>query len=277
MAGLARRAKKWKPVFREKARKTERLIIGRDSAIAADDLGESLPALSPIAYAFGARTFHGFIADGSNGRRSPGVLVAHEGPGITTHIKERTQRIAALGFVSLALDLYGVAEPSLEEAKALVLALRADLDELRGRTAAALSALRTQKNTRTDQVAAVGFCFGGTAVLELARSGADISGVVGFHAGLDTLRPQDAKNIRCPILLCLGADDPIVTAETREAFATEMTSGGVDWRMELYGGAGHSFTNRTIDAWGFPGFAYNEAADRRSWAAMRAFFDEIFA
>lgn len=233
------------------------------------------PPLSPFSYEFGGRPFNGFIADGSEGRLAPGVVVAHEGPGITAHIKERTQRIASLGTVALALDLYGVVDPPLEEAKALVAALRADPDDLRGRTRAALEALKAQPTVDARRIAVVGYCFGGTAALELARSGADLAGVVGFHAGLDTQRPGDAKNIRCPVLICMGADDPIITEEKRRAFADEMTTAGVDWRMELYGGAGHSFTNRDIDAWNFPGFNYHAAADRRSWAAMLSFFREI--
>ena len=118
------------------------------------------------------------------------------------------------------------------------------------------------------------FCFGGAIVLELARSGADLLGVVGFHAELTTRRPQDASAIRAKILACLGAEDPIVNGQQRTAFTKEMSDAGVDWQMILYGGAGHSFTNRDIDAWGFPGFAYNAAADRRSWQVMRAFLQE---
>jgi len=240
-------------------------------------LRDAPPVLNPISYEFGGKHFQGYLADGSGGCCAPGVLVAHEGPGVTDHIKRRTQEIATLGTIAFALDLYGVLEPSIDEAKEFVSMLRADLDELRGRTAAALSVLKAHTAVDNTRLAAVGFCFGGTAVLELARSGAEIAGVVGFHAGLDTLRPEDAKNIRCPILTCLGADDPIITAEKRKDFADEMTAGGVDWRMHLYGGAGHSFTNRDIDAYGFPGFAYNERADRRSWEEMRLFFAEIFA
>lgn len=232
--------------------------------------------LRPVSYEFGGRHFSGLLADGSSGKRAPGVLVAHEGPGITDHIRRRTQEIAALGHIAFALDLYGVANPSIEEAKGFVQALRADLPEFRGRVKAALGVLKAQPAVDKGRLAGVGFCFGGTAVLELARSGEKLAGVVGFHAGLDTTRPEDAKNIRTRILVCLGADDPIVTEEKRRTFAAEMTEGGADWRMLVFGGAGHSFTNKDIDAFGFPGFSYHEAADRRSWAAMRAFFDEIF-
>lgn len=240
-------------------------------------LGADLSPLTPISYAFGGVAFSGFIADGSSGNNAPGVLVAHEGPGVTDYIRRRTQEIAAFGFVAFALDLYGVENPSIEAAMGFVKLLRADLPELRGRAGAALSALKSHRNVDPSRIAGAGFCFGGTAVLELARSGADLAGVVGFHAGLDTLRPQDAKNIRGSVLVCLGAEDPIITEDKRRAFAHEMTEGGVDWRMEVYSGAGHSFTNQDIDAFGFPGFAYNADADRRSWAAMRLFFAEIFA
>ena len=234
-------------------------------------------SLTSVSYEYGGRKFTGLLAEGSGGERAPGVLVAHEGPGITDHIRRRTQEFAALGFVAFALDLYGVENPPIDQAMGFVHALRADLPELRGRAGAALTVLRSQRSVDHRRIAAIGFCFGGTAVLELARSGADIAGVVGFHAGLDTLRPEDAKYIRGPVLVCLGANDPIITEERRRAFADEMTKGGVDWQMHVYGGVGHSFTYQDIDAFGFSGFAYDAAADRRSWAAMRSFFAELFS
>lgn len=236
-----------------------------------------LISLEPVSYEFGGRKFNGLLADGSGGERMPGVLVAHEGPGITDHIRRRTQEVAALGYVAFALDLYGVADPPIDAARGFVQALRADLTEFRGRVKAALGVLTANPTVDPKRIAAIGFCFGGTAALELARAGEDIAGVVGFHAGLSTSQPQDAANIKCPVLICMGADDPIIGADQRQAFAEEMTAGGADWRMEVYGGVGHSFTNRDIDAFGFPGFAYNAAADRRSWAAMLSFFGEIFA
>lgn len=231
--------------------------------------------LQPIDYSSGGKSFTGYLADGSGGRRVPGILVAHEGPGLTAHPKERARMLAELGTVAFALDLYGEKEPSLERARGLVKSLRADLPTLRARAAAAHEVLRSHACVERTRTAAIGFCFGGTAVLELARSGAELAAVVGFHPGLDTTAPGDAKAIRAKILVCLGADDPIVDAEQRRAFAAEMTAGQVDWQMHLHGRAGHSFTNRDIDALGFPGFAYHELADRRSWQAMRGFFDEV--
>lgn len=226
--------------------------------------------LEPIVYPMEGRSFHGYVADGSRGRRVPGILVAHNGAGLDEHTKERTAMLAELGYVALAMDTYGAIGPSLDEAKAIVRALRADPSELRRRAACALAALRSHPRVDAGRIGAVGFCFGGTTLLELARSGADLGAVVGFHAGLARLS-ADAGVIRCPVLICMGAEDPIVTAEQRSAFIGEMAAAGNDWHMVLYGETGHSFTNRWVDAMRIPGFAYSAAADRRSWQAMRHF------
>ena len=183
--------------------------------------------------------------------------------------------LADLGYVAFAMDIFGEPVGTPDRARAFVRALSADLPTLRRRANAALDLLKAQPNVDAARTAAVGFCFGGTTVLELARSGADVACVVGFHAGLTTSAPEDAKAIRGKVLVCQGTDDPVITAEQRDAFAAEMTAGRVDWQMHLYGGVGHSFTNREIDAWKFPGFAYDEVADRRSWLAMRNLFDEV--
>lgn len=233
--------------------------------------------LQALDYEIGGKPFTGYLADGSGGRRVPGILVAHEGPGLTEHPKERARMLAELGYVAFAMDIYGEKDPPLERAKELVRSLRADLPTLRARANAALDVLRAQPHVDRERIAAIGFCFGGTTVLELARSGAPLAGVVGFHAGLDTTAPQDASAIRGKVLVCIGANDPIVDAAQRSAFVAEMSAAKVDWQLHLHGGAGHSFTNRWIDAWKFPGFAYDADADRRSWQAMRAFFDEVFA
>lgn len=228
-----------------------------------------------IAYEIDGKTFTGYLADGSGGKSVPGILVAHEGGGMTGHPKERARMLAELGYVAFAMDTFGEAITSREQAMKILGGLSADLPTLRKRANTALDLLKSQKNVDAKRSGAIGFCFGGTTVLELARSGADIGVVVGFHSGLSTSAPEDAKNIRAKVLVCLGAEDPIIPAEQRDAFIKEMQAGKVDWRMELYGGAGHSFTNREVDAMGLPGFAYHEATDRRSWTAMRNAFDEV--
>jgi dienelactone hydrolase len=233
--------------------------------------------LQSVTYHIADKRFTGFLADGSGGRKSPGILVAHEGGGfLTEHPKERAEMLSRLGFVAFALDLFGDPRPSLEEAKAIVQELRSNLPLLRARVGAALDLLIRHPGVDRARIGAIGFCFGGTAVLELARSGADVACTVGFHAGLATSSPQDARSIRGKVLVCQGNEDPVITATQRDAFAAEMSGAGVDWQMHLYGGVGHSFTNRYIDAWNIPGFAYHASADRRSWRAMRELFDEVF-
>lgn len=200
----------------------------------------------------------------------------HEGGGLTGHVKERALMLAQLGYVAFAMDLFGLERFDLEQAKAIVRELRADLAELRGRTAAALEVLAGHPSVDAARLAAIGFCFGGTAVIELARGGADLVALVGFHAGLTSGSPEDNRAMRGRLLLCLGADDPVVTAEQRAMFIEQMDAAGRDWQMHLYGGVGHSFTNREIDAWDIAGFRFHETADRRSWAAMQTLFGEVF-
>ena len=147
---------------------------------------------------------------------------------------------------------------------------------MRARVASGLDVLKNHKLTDTKRIAAIGYCFGGTTVLELARSGADIAGVASFHGGLDTPSPEDAKQIKAKVLALHGGDDPFVTSEHVAAFEDEMKKGGVDWQVNVYGGAVHSFTIPEAGNDPSKGAAYNERADKRSWEAMTNFFAEIF-
>ena len=217
----------------------------------------------------------GYLADGSGGRPAAGVLIAHEGGGLGRHTKERAERLAELGHIAFALDYYGEEDPPLERAMALGKAVRGDPERFRGRLAAGLAVLQGQANVDPLRLAAIGYCMGGAAVIELARMGASFRAVVGFHSGFVPGTPEGNAAIEGRLLLCHGADDPIVTAAQRDAFLAEASAAGIDWQLHLYGGVGHSFTNPDIDALGLPGFAYDEAADRRSWAAMLNLFDEV--
>lgn len=206
----------------------------------------------------------------AGGDARPGVLLLHEGAGMDDNVRSRAERLAALGYVAFALDYFGGGEqPPLEVAQSRMRSLIDDADATRRLGRAGLDVLCAQPGVDAGRVAALGFCFGGTMALELARSGAALRAVVGFHPGLRSPRPEDSANITGSVLMCCGADDPIIPVEVRQAFEAEMRDGGVaDWRVEVYGGVGHSFTNPAIDARGFPGFAYDERADRRSWRSM---------
>jgi dienelactone hydrolase len=236
-------------------------------------------ATREIVYQADGRRMIGTLAlpDGSDHRAA--VLIAHEGPGLDQHAKDQAERLAGLGYVAFALDYNGEGRMITDRD-----AMMARLGELAGNPervrqlgAAGLQILLDEPRTLSSKVAAIGYCFGGTLVLELARMGADLQAVVGFHAGLSTTRPEDARNIRAKVLVCIGAEDPIVPADQRRDFEAEMRAGGVDWQMHLYGGAEHSFTHPRADLVGIPGIKYHEPSDRRSWTAMLNLFDEVLS
>jgi dienelactone hydrolase len=217
----------------------------------------------------------GYLADGSGGGPAPGVLVAHEGGGLGRHTKERALRLAELGYVAFALDYYGEENPPLDRAMALGKALRGDRPLFRSRLGAGLEVLMGQEGVDRSRLAGIGYCMGGAAIIELARMGAPFVAVAGFHSGFVPGTPEENAAIKGRLLLCHGAADPIVTAVQRDAFLAEASAAGIDWQLHLYGGVGHSFTNPDIDALGLPGFGFDGAADRRSWAAMLNLFEEV--
>lgn len=218
-----------------------------------------------------------YIGDGSGPR--PGVLLFPEIFGVGEHVRSRAERLASLGYIALACDYNGDGHQfeDLDEARRLIEPLRADPRRIRARAEAGLAALKVRPEVDPNRVAAIGHCFGGTMALELARGGAEIAAVVGFHSGLTTVAPEDAKNIKAKILVCIGAEDPGIPPEQRSAFEEEMRAGGADWQMHLYGGVVHSFTNIAADRMGRPDFArYDARADARSWGAMLGLFGEVF-
>jgi dienelactone hydrolase len=218
---------------------------------------------------------HLAVDDERTGRR-PAVLVAHEGPGLDENAIGRTERLAGLGYAAFALDYHGEGKPvPRDEIMERLGPLMGDTARIRTLGRAGLDVLLAQPETDPARVAAIGFCFGGTMALELARSGADLKAVVGFHSGLATAQPQDAANIVGSVLVCIGAEDPLIPPAQRQAFEEEMRAGGVDWRMNLYGGAAHSFTNEKASDLGMPGIEYHALTDARSWRAMMDLFDEV--
>lgn len=220
----------------------------------------------------------GFVAydDALAGPR-PGVLIVHQWLGLTNYEKHRAEQLAQLGYVAFCADIYGKgARPkNMAEAGALAGKYKSDRQLLRARVNAALAELKKNELVDTNRIAAIGYCFGGTTVIELALSGAELNGVVSFHGGLDAPNPADARNIKCKVLALAGADDPFQKPDDLAAFENEMRDAKVDWQITFYGGAVHAFTQPD------PGFVnagahYNEKADKRSWQAMQDFFAEIF-
>lgn len=232
-----------------------------------------------VDYQSGGVTCEGFLAydDHFEGKR-PGVLIAHQWMGLTDYEKGRAVQLASGGYVAFALDLYGKgnAPKSRAEAGPLAGTFKANRPLWRERANAGLKALQAQPNVDTANIAAIGYCLGGGTVLELARSGADVKGVVSFHGTLDTPTPEDAKNIKGKVLVLHGASDPASPMSTVIALSDEMTKAKVDFQIVLYGGAVHAFTQPDAGNDPSKGAAYNAEADHRSFEAMIAFFNEIF-
>lgn len=210
-----------------------------------------------------------------------GVLVFPEAYGLNEHALTRAERLASLGYVALACDLHGEGRvvDDLGVSIDMLDSLYADPSKTRARAIGGMRALMGRAEVDAGRLAAIGFCFGGTMSLELARSGADIKAVVGFHSGLATVAPKtDARAIRAKILVCIGGDDPFIPPEQRAVFETEMRDAGVDWQMHLYGNTVHSFTNPTAANVNRPNAVrYSAVADGRSWRSMQELFVETLS
>jgi dienelactone hydrolase len=223
-------------------------------------------------YSDGERDLVGFLARPESGGPKPGVLVVHEAPGLGEHPKHRAAMLAELGYVALAADLYGGGEVFQGPASFTAMsALREDPELLRRRVRAGLDVLAGLDGVDPGRLAAIGYCFGGMAVLELARSGADLRAVISFHGLLETSRPAERGAIKAAILACTGSEDPLVPPEQIAAFEREMTDADADWQIVTFGGARHAFTNRNAALAGNPALEWKPAADRRSWMFMTHF------
>ena len=228
-----------------------------------------------IAYRDGQTELTGLLASNdSRCEKRPGILVVHGGAGLDDHAKERARRIAELGFVVFACDMYGNGVAgNRERVIARIMELRKDPRRLCERARAGVEVLAS--HPRVDRrFAAVGYCFGGMTVLELARSGMDLAGVISLHGSLETSRPAQPGSVRAKILVCHGALDPHVPMAQVTAFVEEMNSAGADWQLIIYGGAMHGFTHDAAPHG--PGVAYHADSDARSTAAMQRFFIELF-
>ena len=232
-----------------------------------------------IDYRDGETVLEGYLAfdDAVPGPR-PGVLVVHEWKGLNEYAKRRARQLAELGYVAFAVDMYGkgVLAKDHQEAAQLSGVYRSDRSLMRKRILAGLAVLMTQPQVDAARLAAIGYCFGGTTVLELARSGAPVKGVVSFHGGLDSPDPDAGKAITAKVLVLHGAEDRFVAPEQMAAFKGELDAAGVDYRIIEYPGAVHGFTVAEAGNDPSTGVAYNPEADRKSWEELRTFLAKIF-
>ena len=227
-------------------------------------------------YEIDGKPFEGrLVYDASVQGPRPGVLMVPNWMGVTDAAVEKASKVAGTDYVVFVADMYGrdIRPANAEEAGAAASTVRDDRALMRTRVNAALDLLagQAQAPVTSGQLVAIGFCFGGGSVLELARSGTDLKGVVSFHGNLDTPNPADAANIKAPILVLHGADDPFVPEQQVADFQAEMRGAGVDWQLISYGGAVHSFSDPNM-----AGKAeYHPVVAKRSFAAMQQFFDEV--
>jgi dienelactone hydrolase len=209
----------------------------------------------------------------------PAVLIGHEGPGLDDVQRDRAAQISALGYIGFALDYHGELSPfpTRQDMMTRLDDLTVNPDRTRALGRAALDVVLAEPSVDPQRIAAIGYCYGATVALELGRSGADLKAIIGFHPGLTTTRPDDNSNISGRVLMYVGAEDPIIPVEHRNAFEREMRDANVDWQLHVYGGVQHSFTHPRASAAGIAGIAYDEAAAADSWNGMASLLRQVFA
>lgn len=236
-----------------------------------------------LVYRDGDTQMRGMLAyDNASEAARPGVLVVHEWWGQNDYARERARMLAELGYIALAVDMYGDGKTAEhpDDAGKFASAVLGNIPLARARFEAALAALREQPLVEDDNIAALGYCFGGGVVINMARLGIDIDGVVSYHGSLGTNNPAQAGDIETRVLVFNGAADPLVTEQEIAAFKQEMEAAGANYEFISYPGALHGFTNPAADEngekFGLP-LAYDKQADTDSWERTQDFFDQIFA
>lgn len=234
--------------------------------------------IQTVEYQDGSEVMEGYLVAHDDGKPRPVVLISHAWSGLSDFEEQKAHAIADLGYNAFAIDMYGKGRrgKNVEENKQLMTPFLDDRALLRRRIVAGLNAVRSMEVVDQQKIAAMGFCFGGLCVLDLARSGANIQGVVSFHGFLTPL-PENLSSglIKAKVLVLHGYEDPMVPPEQVVGLGTELTDAGVDWQVHAYGLTYHAFTNpQANDANG--GKVYNPIANRRSWQALRNFLEELF-
>ncbi|MBA4293288.1 dienelactone hydrolase [bacterium] len=231
-----------------------------------------------VDYKDGDVVLEGYLAKPDQDVVAPAVMIVHQWGGLGEYEKRRADMLAKMGYVAFAVDIYGKGvRPTGNDRGQFAGKYKGDRTLFRSRLKAGLDEIRRTPGVDADKIAVIGYCFGGTGALELARSGADIRGAVSFHGGIGQGKIEEAPDIKASILILHGADDPFVPAKEIDEFYAEMRAGKVDYSLISYGNAVHSFTEVEAGNDNSRGAAYNAEADRRSWAAMTNFLQEVFA
>lgn len=231
-----------------------------------------------VEYQHGDTTLKGqLVYDGSIAGKRPGVIVAHEWWGLNDYAKRRAEMLAELGYVAFAVDMYGDGKVTSHapDAKGWMQQIASNVDDWQARAMAGLEVLKDSERVDADKLAAVGYCFGGATVMQMAYAGADLDGVVSFHGSLPPA-PEGA-DIKAKVLAAHGYQDGFVPPEKVDAFVKSLAEAGADWQLVVYSGARHAFTNPDAGEYGMDMLQYNAEADKRSWALMQDFLTEVFA
>jgi dienelactone hydrolase len=232
-----------------------------------------------VNYEYDGQKFTGMLAwdDAKTGKR-PGVLVVHEVWGLNDYAKQRAEKLAAMGYVAFACDMYGDGKQSShpEDAFKFMAEAKKNEETWRGRANTALKVLRDHELVDSTNLAAIGYCFGGATIMQLAYTGADLKAIVSFHGGFPPPTAEQAGAIKCKVMICHGAQDPLIQESAMQGIRKSLDDAKVDYEMIYYGGAMHSFTVPDAEKSGIKGLAYNAAADRRSWRDMQDLFREVF-
>jgi dienelactone hydrolase len=257
----------------------EKALIALVAAAVVGTVAHAEVKTKTVTYTYKGTTLKGHLAwdDAVTGKR-PGILVVHEIWGLNDHARQRAEQLAKLGYVAFACDMFGEGKVTEHPKEAFEMGgtLRKNIELWQGRAQAGLKVLQDNEMVDGKKLAAIGYCFGGSTALQLAYSGADLAAVVTFHAALPVPEESQAKAIKAKVLICHGAADPLIPEETIQKMRAALEKAKVDYEMDYYGGAVHSFTVPGADKKGIKGLAYNAEADKRSWAHMRQLFAEVF-
>lgn len=218
------------------------------------------------------------VYDDATSDKRPGVIVIHDWRGLTDYTKKRCDMLAELGYIAFAADIYGkgIHLTTVPEWQKEIAIYKGDRALYRERAKAAYDAFLKQPLLDPARMAAIGYCFGGTGVIEMVRDGLDLKGVVSFHGGLDAQPLPPGAQMKAKVLALCGADDPFEKTEDMKAFEQQLKDNNVDYQIIYYGHAVHAFTDKDVDKLNISGAKYNAEADDRSWHAMRGFFQELF-
>jgi dienelactone hydrolase len=256
------------------------LICSLMTAFMLSSLAQAKIKKERVEYKQGDTTLEGYLAydDAHLSKPKPGIIIVHDWMGLSDDTKMRADQIAKMGYVAFAADIYGKGNipKSTDEAKAIAGKIKGDRVLMRARVQAALDKLTSYPFVDKNKIVAIGFCFGGTTALELARSGAPVVGTVSFHGGLSTPHPDDAKNIKGKVLVLHGADDPNVPAPEVAAFQDEMRKAKVDWQFVSFGNTVHAFMVKGAGTDNSKGAAYNPVSEKRAWLDFQNFLKEVF-